>query len=144
MAADDVTQAPNDTAAPGGGAPRGDSRISIEQFMKVDLRVARVIAAERVPKSRKLIKLEVDLGTEHRTLVAGIAETYRARGARRPHARRGGQLATRQAHGDRVEWHGLSRQRGRRAPGAADPRPAPATGHAGEVSAEVITHDSCP
>ena len=76
MAADDVTQAPNNTATPGGGAPRGDTRISIEEFMKVDLRVARVIAAERVPKSRKLIKLEVDLGTEHRTLVAGIAETY--------------------------------------------------------------------
>ena len=76
MAADDVIQAPNDTAAPGGGVPRGDNRISIEEFMKVDLRVARVIAAERVPKSRKLIKLEVDLGTEHRTLVAGIAETY--------------------------------------------------------------------
>lgn len=76
MAADDVIQAPNDTAAPGGGAPRGDNRISIEEFMKVDLRVARVIAAERVPKSRKLIKLEVDLGTEHRTLVAWIAETY--------------------------------------------------------------------
>ena len=34
MAADDVTQAPNDTAAPGGGAPRGDNRISIEEFMK--------------------------------------------------------------------------------------------------------------
>ncbi len=76
VAADDVTQGPNETAAPGGGVPRGDNRISIEEFMKVDLRVVRVIAAERVPKSRKLIKLEVDLGTERRTLVAGIAETY--------------------------------------------------------------------
>jgi methionyl-tRNA synthetase len=44
--------------------------------MKVDLRVARVLAAERVPKSKKLIKLQVDVGTEQRTLVAGIADAY--------------------------------------------------------------------
>ena len=45
--------------------------------MKVELRVARVIAAERVPKSRKLLKLNVDVGNgEARTLVAGIAESY--------------------------------------------------------------------
>jgi methionyl-tRNA synthetase len=51
-------------------------RISIDDFMKVELRVAKVIAAERVPKSKKLLKLQVDVGTEHRTLVAGIAEAY--------------------------------------------------------------------
>jgi methionyl-tRNA synthetase len=56
-------------------APGGD-RISIDDFMKVELRVAKVIAAERVPKSNKLIKLQVDVGTEQRTLVAGIAEAY--------------------------------------------------------------------
>ncbi len=44
--------------------------------MKVELRVAKVLAAERVPKSKKLIKVTVDVGTEHRTLVAGIAEAY--------------------------------------------------------------------
>ncbi len=44
--------------------------------MKIDLRVARVLAAERVPKSKKLVKLSVDLGFEQRTLVAGIAEAY--------------------------------------------------------------------
>ena len=44
--------------------------------MKVELRVAKVLAAERVPKSNKLIKLQVDVGSEHRTLVAGIAEAY--------------------------------------------------------------------
>ncbi len=76
MAADDTTQVPKNAAAPGGVAPAGGTRISIDEFMKVDLRVARVIAAERVPKSKKLIKLEVNLGTEQRTLVAGIAETY--------------------------------------------------------------------
>jgi len=54
----------------------GPDRVGIEDFLKLDLRVARVVAAERVPKSRKLLKLEVDLGTERRTLVAGIAESY--------------------------------------------------------------------
>jgi methionyl-tRNA synthetase len=51
-------------------------RIAIDDFMKVELRVAKVLAAERVPKSKKLLKLSVDVGTEHRTVVAGIAESY--------------------------------------------------------------------
>ena len=51
-------------------------RISIDEFMKVELRVAKVLSAERVPKSRKLLKLLVDVGTEQRTLVAGIADGY--------------------------------------------------------------------
>ena len=62
------------TAAPGTVAPPG--RIAIDDFMKVELRVAKVLAAERVPKSKKLLKLNVDVGTEQRTLVAGIAEAY--------------------------------------------------------------------
>jgi methionyl-tRNA synthetase len=52
------------------------ARISIDDFMKVELRVAKVLAAERVPKSNKLIKLQVDVGSEQRQLVAGIAEAY--------------------------------------------------------------------
>ena len=44
--------------------------------MKVELRTAKVLTAERVPKSNKLLKLSVDVGTEQRTLVAGIAEAY--------------------------------------------------------------------
>jgi methionyl-tRNA synthetase len=55
-----------------------ESKISIDDFMKVDLRVAKVLAAEKVPNSRKLMKLSIDLGTEQRTLVAGIAEAYEA------------------------------------------------------------------
>jgi methionyl-tRNA synthetase len=51
-------------------------KISIDDFMKVDLRVAKVLAAEKVPNSRKLVKLSIDVGTEQRTLVAGIAEAY--------------------------------------------------------------------
>jgi methionyl-tRNA synthetase len=60
------------TAAP------ADNRISIEDFLRVDLRVAKVLAAEKVPNSRKLMKLSIDVGTEQRTLVAGIAEAYEA------------------------------------------------------------------
>lgn len=66
--------APEPAAAPT-PAPEPE-RVGIEDFLKLDLRVARVVAAERVPKSRKLLKLDVDLGTERRTLVAGIAEAY--------------------------------------------------------------------
>ena len=54
----------------------GSERISIDAFMNVDLRTAKVISAEAVPKSKKLIKLQVDLGTEQRTILAGIAEAY--------------------------------------------------------------------
>ncbi|MQA30202.1 MAG: methionine--tRNA ligase [Luteitalea sp.] len=51
-------------------------RISIDDFMKVELRVARVLSAEPVPKSSKLLKLQVDTGADQRTIVAGIAESY--------------------------------------------------------------------
>ena len=53
-----------------------DNRITIDDFMKVELRTAKVLTAEKVPNSRKLVKLSVDVGTEQRTLVAGIAEAY--------------------------------------------------------------------
>jgi methionyl-tRNA synthetase len=55
-----------------------DQRISIDDFMKIDLRVARVLTAERVPNSRKLMKMTIDVGSEQRTIVAGIAEAYEA------------------------------------------------------------------
>jgi methionyl-tRNA synthetase len=51
-------------------------RIPIADFAKVDLRVAEVVAAEPVPKSKKLLKLTVSLGDERRTIVAGVAEHY--------------------------------------------------------------------
>ena len=53
-----------------------DDRISIEDFMKVELRAAKILEAERVPKSKKLVKMRIDVGTEQRTIVAGIAEAY--------------------------------------------------------------------
>ena len=53
-----------------------ESRVSFDDFMRVDLRVAKVIAAEAIPKSKKLLKVTVSLGAEQRTLVAGIARAY--------------------------------------------------------------------
>ena len=70
-------QQPPPASAPVAAAPPPtDSRITIDDFMKVDLRTAKVLAAEKVPNSRKLVKLSIDVGTETRTLVAGIAEAY--------------------------------------------------------------------
>jgi methionyl-tRNA synthetase len=73
---------PSRAAAPAPGraakGPAGPAaRITIADFERLDLRVAEVVAAEAVPKSRKLLKLTVRLADETRTLVAGIAEHYR-------------------------------------------------------------------
>jgi len=51
-------------------------QITIEDVMKLDLRTAKILEAEKVKKSKKLIKLKVDLGNEQRQVLAGIAETY--------------------------------------------------------------------
>lgn len=53
------------------------SEITIDDFDKVDLRVAKVIAAEKVEKADKLLKLRVKLGNEERTVVSGIAKYYK-------------------------------------------------------------------
>ena len=50
--------------------------ISIDDFAKIDLRVAQIVVAERIPKADKLLRLEVDLGTERRQILSGIAEFY--------------------------------------------------------------------
>jgi methionyl-tRNA synthetase len=50
--------------------------ISIDDFRKVELRTARIVACERVPRSEKLVKLQVELGGEQRQIVAGIAQHY--------------------------------------------------------------------
>ena len=54
----------------------GEGLISIEDFAKVDLRVGKVLEAERVPGSKKLIKLIVDLGSERRQVIAGLGKWY--------------------------------------------------------------------
>ncbi|ADC89620.1 methionyl-tRNA synthetase, beta subunit [Thermocrinis albus DSM 14484] len=50
--------------------------IGIEDFLKLDLRLAKILEAERVKGSEKLLRLRVSLGEEERTLVAGIAKYY--------------------------------------------------------------------
>ncbi len=57
-------------------APAVSPLISIDDFAKLELRVGRVIAAEPVPKSRKLLKIQLDTGTGERQVVAGIAGSY--------------------------------------------------------------------
>ena len=56
--------------------PEGCALIGIEDFMNVELRTAKVIACEKVPKAKKLLKLKVDLGYEERQVVSGIAKYY--------------------------------------------------------------------
>ena len=56
--------------------PEGLALIGIEDFMKVELRVAKIVACEKVPKAKKLLKLQVDLGYEQRQIVSGIAKFY--------------------------------------------------------------------
>jgi methionyl-tRNA synthetase len=51
-------------------------QICIEDFVKIDLRVAQIVVAERIPKADKLLRLEVDLGYEKRQILSGIAEWY--------------------------------------------------------------------
>lgn len=55
--------------------PEGE--ISIDDFAKIQLRVAKVLEAEAVPKADKLLKLKIDLGNEQRELVSGIAKQYK-------------------------------------------------------------------
>ena len=50
--------------------------ITIDDFVKIDLRVAQIVVAERIPKADKLLRLEVDLGYETRQILSGIAECY--------------------------------------------------------------------
>ena len=57
--------------------PEGVAQIGIDDFMKVELRTAKILAAEPVPKAKKLLKLQVDLGYEQRQVVSGIAKWYK-------------------------------------------------------------------
>ena len=52
--------------------------ITFDDFTKLDIRTATIIAAEKVPKTKKLLKLTVDTGLDQRTIVSGIAEFYKA------------------------------------------------------------------
>jgi methionyl-tRNA synthetase len=67
--------APLNKSVAAAGTP-SDNKITIDDFAKIELRVAQVKVAEKVKGADKLLRLEVDLGTEVRQIVAGIAEAY--------------------------------------------------------------------
>jgi methionyl-tRNA synthetase len=71
-----INAPPAEPATPAAAPPPAGEKISIDDFSKVELRVALVKVAERVPKADKLLRLEVDLGYETRQILAGIAESY--------------------------------------------------------------------
>ena len=72
-----TTAAPQ-TPAPAAPTPAAPAQITIDEFMKIQLKTAKVLTAERVPKSEKLLKLQVSLGegSEQRQIVAGIGKKY--------------------------------------------------------------------
>ena len=69
------TKKANEAAAP--AAPQKDE-ITYEDFMKMDIRTGTIIEAEKVPKTKKLLKLKIDTGIDQRTVVSGIAEYFSA------------------------------------------------------------------
>lgn len=69
-------KAPARAPKPGRQVPPAEPLASIEEFGRIDLRVAEILKAEPVEKSEKLLRLEVRVGGETRTLVAGIAKAY--------------------------------------------------------------------
>jgi len=87
-AAESPQEAPGSTTAAGAAAPTGTGggteeagapetpRISIDDFARVELRIGRVVTAEAVRKSKKLVRLEIDDGGAVRQVVAGIARAY--------------------------------------------------------------------
>ncbi len=64
------------TPSPPPLAPSDTPLIGIEEFQKIQLKVAKILEAERMPKSSKLLKLQVDIGAERRQIVAGIGKKY--------------------------------------------------------------------
>jgi methionyl-tRNA synthetase len=75
-AAPAAVNAPPVVATPAPPAATDGGKITIDDFAKIELRVGVVKVAERVPKADKLLRLEIDIGTEVRQVLAGIAEAY--------------------------------------------------------------------
>jgi methionyl-tRNA synthetase len=73
--ADAPASGPFASSAAGSNTP-DTPQIAIDDFVKIDLRVAQIVVAERIPKADKLLRLEVDLGYEKRQILSGIAEWY--------------------------------------------------------------------
>jgi methionyl-tRNA synthetase len=75
-AASSASSAPGAPAAAAAPAPAADAKISIEDFLKVQMRVGIVKSAERIQGADKILKLMVDIGDEVRQIVAGLAVSY--------------------------------------------------------------------
>jgi methionyl-tRNA synthetase len=71
-----LQSAPPEASSPSPQAAPPPVQITIDEFQKIQLKTAKVLAAERVPKSEKLIKLRVSIGEEQRQIVAGIGKKY--------------------------------------------------------------------
>jgi methionyl-tRNA synthetase len=67
---------PESAVEPGSAIEDLADEITIDDFMKVDLRIARIISAESIPEADRLLKLTVDIGNETRTIFAGIKSAY--------------------------------------------------------------------
>jgi methionyl-tRNA synthetase len=76
LAAQASVEAPPAATTTAVGAANDGGKITIDDFAKIELRVGVVKVAERVPKANKLLRLEIDIGTEVRQVLAGIAEAY--------------------------------------------------------------------
>jgi methionyl-tRNA synthetase len=77
LANEEKKRNPSEAPQQTGSAEAGQAEhITIDDFAKVELRVAQVLVAERIPKADKLLRLEVDLGYEKRQILAGIAQYY--------------------------------------------------------------------
>lgn len=76
---DTTSDALPSTSPAASAAPQPETKapITIDDFKKIDLRVAKVVECEAVPKSEKLLKLQVEIGAERRQIVAGIAKHYK-------------------------------------------------------------------
>jgi methionyl-tRNA synthetase len=59
------------------GLPPVKDEITYEDFSKMDLRIAKILTAEKVPKTDKLVKLELDTGIDKRTVISGIAQHFK-------------------------------------------------------------------
>jgi len=72
----DAPLTPPEASTPPQAAAGEKQPITIDDFSKVELRVAQILVAERVPKADKLLRMEIDLGYEKRQILAGIAQYY--------------------------------------------------------------------
>jgi len=72
----DIPSTPQPAEPAATPVPATTDQITIDEFMKIQLKTAKVLSAERIPKSSKLLKLQVSVGDEERQIVAGIGKAY--------------------------------------------------------------------